>query len=158
MVLLLTAFRTAWPAFAYSIERDDEAKGAYGFVLTYLVVISSWVAATLGSSHRGSCDRLTRPDSASASRVVGPLAFRLSPSPATSSSRSVSDGRAVRSSTGSSRDRGGGVNVALCLGLIPPYGMMGAAVATVASYAIMFVGMAWWSQHVYPVPYQWRRV
>ena len=26
MVLLLTAFRTAWPAFAYSIESDDEAK------------------------------------------------------------------------------------------------------------------------------------
>jgi hypothetical protein len=22
----------------------------------------------------------------------------------------------------------------------------------------MFLGMAWWSQHVYPVPYQWRRV
>ena len=52
----------------------------------------------------------------------------------------------------------GAVNVALCLGLIPPYGMMGAAVATVASYAVMFVGMAWWSQRVYPVPYQWRRV
>src|SRR5919201_1422084 len=36
MVLLLTAFRTAWPAFAYSIEDDREAKRAYGFVLTYL--------------------------------------------------------------------------------------------------------------------------
>jgi hypothetical protein len=22
----------------------------------------------------------------------------------------------------------------------------------------MFVGMAWWSQRVYPVPYQWRRL
>ena len=22
----------------------------------------------------------------------------------------------------------------------------------------MFVGMAWWSQRVFPVPYQWRRV
>ena len=36
--------------------------------------------------------------------------------------------------------------------------MMGAAVATVAAYVVMFLGMAWWSQHVYPVPYQWRRV
>jgi hypothetical protein len=23
---------------------------------------------------------------------------------------------------------------------------------------IMFVGMAWWSQRIFPVPYQWRRV
>ena len=39
MVLLLTAFRTAWPAFAYSIKSDDEAKQTYAWVLTYLVVI-----------------------------------------------------------------------------------------------------------------------
>jgi O-antigen/teichoic acid export membrane protein len=50
------------------------------------------------------------------------------------------------------------VNVALNLILIPPYGMMGAAVATVAAYATMFVGMSWWGQRVYRVPYQWRRV
>ena len=50
------------------------------------------------------------------------------------------------------------VNVALNLALIPIYGMMGAAVATVAAYTVMFVGMAWWSQRIFPVPYQWRRV
>ena len=36
--------------------------------------------------------------------------------------------------------------------------MMGAAVATIAAYTTMFVGMAWWAQRIYPVPYQWRRV
>jgi ABC-type Fe3+-siderophore transport system permease subunit len=36
--------------------------------------------------------------------------------------------------------------------------MMGAAVATVSAYATMFVGMSWWGQRVYYVPYQWRRV
>ena len=46
----------------------------------------------------------------------------------------------------------------LSLTLIPPYGMMGAAVATVVAYIVMFAGMAWWSQRIYPVPYQWRRV
>ena len=50
------------------------------------------------------------------------------------------------------------VNVTRNLALIPPYGMSGAAAATVAAYAVMFVGMAWWAQRVYPVPYQWRRV
>jgi O-antigen/teichoic acid export membrane protein len=50
------------------------------------------------------------------------------------------------------------LNVALNLVLIPPYGMMGAAVATVAAYSTMFLAMSWHAQRVYPVPYQWRRV
>ena len=44
MVLLLTAFRLAWPAFAYSIEDDREARRTYAFVLTYLVLLTTWVA------------------------------------------------------------------------------------------------------------------
>jgi hypothetical protein len=35
---------------------------------------------------------------------------------------------------------------------------MGAAVATVSAYMLLFVGMAWRAQAVFPVPYQWRRV
>ena len=50
------------------------------------------------------------------------------------------------------------VNIGLNLILIPPYGMMGAAMATIAAYSVMFAGMVWWSQRIYPVPYQWRRV
>jgi O-antigen/teichoic acid export membrane protein len=50
------------------------------------------------------------------------------------------------------------VNIALNLILIPPYGIMGAAVATVAAYGVMFLGMTWYAQRVFPVPYQWRRV
>jgi len=36
--------------------------------------------------------------------------------------------------------------------------MMGAAVATIGAYGLLFLGMAWKAQQVYPVPYQWRRV
>ena len=35
---------------------------------------------------------------------------------------------------------------------------MGAAIATVSAYTLLFVGMAWRAQTVFPVPYQWRRV
>jgi O-antigen/teichoic acid export membrane protein len=42
--------------------------------------------------------------------------------------------------------------------LIPPYGMIGAAIATVAAYTLMFLLMTWNAQRLYPVPYQWRRV
>jgi O-antigen/teichoic acid export membrane protein len=158
MVLLLAAFRTAWPAFAYSIERDEEARRTYAFVLTYVVLLCSWAALALALASPWLVGWLAAPAFAEASRVVGPLAFAA-----------VAFGAYIVIAIGSGRARRTGfnwvvtgaaavVNVALNLALIPPYGMMGAAVATVAAYAVMFAGMAWWSQHVYPAPYQWRRV
>ena len=158
MVLLLTAFRMAWPAFAYSIKSDEEAKQTYAWVLTYLVVISTWIATALALLSPWLVAWLAAPGFASASRVVGPLAFAA-----------VSFGGFIVLSIGIGRARrtqfnwvvtgvAAVVNVALNLALIPPYGMMGAAVATVAAYTVMFAGMAWWAQRIFPCPYQWRRV
>ena len=62
MVLLLTAFRMAWPAFAYSIEDDNEAKRIHAFVLTYLVVVASWLALGLGLLAPWLVRLLTQPD------------------------------------------------------------------------------------------------
>jgi O-antigen/teichoic acid export membrane protein len=158
MVLLLTAFRTAWPAFAYSIDEEREARRTYAFVLTYLVVATTWVATGLTLLSPWIVQWLAAPAFASASRVVGPLSFAA-----------VAFGGYIVVAIGVGRARrtqfnwvvtgaAAAVNFALNLILIPPYGMMGAAIATVAAYATMFGGMAWRAQHIYPVPYQWRRV
>ena len=48
VVFLMIAFRLAWPAFAYSIEDDREAKRTYSFVLTYLLFLCSWISLALG--------------------------------------------------------------------------------------------------------------
>ncbi len=158
LVLLLTAFRTAWPAFAYSIADEGEARRTYGFVLTYLVFAASWLALALGLCSPWIVRLLATPEFYSASRVVAPLAF-ASVAFAGYIVMAIGVGRARRTQfnwvvTG----LGAAVNVALNLILIPPYGMMGAAVATIAAYTTMFAGMTWWSQRIYPVPYQWRRV
>jgi O-antigen/teichoic acid export membrane protein len=50
------------------------------------------------------------------------------------------------------------MNVIGNLILIPAYGMMGAAAATIVAYAVLFLAMTWHAQRIYPVPYQWRRV
>ena len=50
------------------------------------------------------------------------------------------------------------LNIGLNFALIPPWGMIGAAIATVAAYTLMFLLMTWNAQRMYPVPYQWRRV
>jgi O-antigen/teichoic acid export membrane protein len=158
MVLLLTAFRTAWPAFAYSIRDDGEARRTYAYVLTYLVLVSSWLAVALGLLSPWLVEWLAAPAFEEASRVVGLLAFGA-----------VAFAVYIVVSIGVGRIKrtqymwvvtlaGAAVNLALNLTLIPLYGMMGAAVATLAAYAVMAAGIAWWSQRVYPVPYQWRRV
>ena len=77
MALLLTAFRTAWPAFAYSIEDDREAKRTYAFVLTYLVFVTTWVATGLALLSPWLVDWIAAPAFAESSRVVGPLAFAV---------------------------------------------------------------------------------
>jgi hypothetical protein len=50
------------------------------------------------------------------------------------------------------------VNVALNIWLVPLYGMVGAAIATLAAYVVLFIGMTLYAQHIYPVHYQWRRI
>jgi O-antigen/teichoic acid export membrane protein len=160
MVLLLTAFRTAWPAFAYSIEDDHEAKRTYGFVLTYLVLIASWLALALGLLAPWIVRILAPTNDAfwPGARVVAPLAF------ATAAYAGY-----VVVSIGIGRARRTGfnwvvtliaavVNIALNFALVPTYGMEGSAAATLVAYAVLFVVMAWHAQRTYPVPYQWRRV
>jgi O-antigen/teichoic acid export membrane protein len=158
MVLLLTAFRLAWPAFAYSIDDEREARRTYAYVLTYLIVFTTWVATGLTLLSPWIVEWLAAPSFADASQVVGPLVFA-----------SVAFGGYIVVAIGVGRARrtqfnwvvtglAAGVNIALNFALIPPYGMMGAAIATIAAYTTMFVGMSWWSQRIYYVPYQWRRV
>ena len=158
MVLLLTAFRTAWPAFAYSIRDESEARRTYAYVLSYLTVLTAWVALALTLLSPWIVDVLAADAFAESSSVVGPLAFST-----------VAYGAYIVVAIGVGRSRrtqfnwvvtglAAVVNLALNVTLIPRFGMMGAAIATVAAYATMAVGMAWWSQRVYPVPYQWRRV
>ena len=42
--------------------------------------------------------------------------------------------------------------------LIPPYGTVGAAVATLVAYVVLFLGMVVYAGRVFPVAYEWRRV
>jgi O-antigen/teichoic acid export membrane protein len=159
LTLLLVAFRTAWPAFAYSIDDEREARRTYGFVLTYVMFVACWASLALGLLSPWLVRLLTsKPEYYEGSRVVAPLSF-AGAAWAGYTVVAIGVGRARRTQfnwvvTGAAAL----LNVALNLTLIPPFGMMGAAVATVAAYSLMFVGMTAYSQRIYPVPYQWRRL
>ena len=158
-LLLLAAFRLAWPAFAYSIEDEDEAKRTYGFVLTYLLFVFSWLALILGLLAPWLVRLLTgRAEFHEGARVVPLTAFAL-----------TALGGYIVVSIGIGRARKTQFNwvvtgiaalldIALNLVLVPSFGMIGAAIAGAAAYSSMFVLMSVHAQRVYPVPYQWRRV
>ena len=84
MVLLLTAFRMAWPAFAYSIEDDGEAQ-ANVRVRPHLsrrhrLLARAWAGLLAPWLVR----LLTQPDFYAGERVVAPLAFAPVRTPRTS--------------------------------------------------------------------------
>ena len=158
LLFLLAAFRTAWPAFAFSIRDDDEARRTYGFVLTYVTFFSCWGAIALGLAAPWIVRLLTTPDFYAGARVVPILAFAF-----------VVFGAyvVVVTSIGRVGRRGSNwiitgvaavIGVLLNLALIPPFGMTGAAVSMLLSYLAIFLGMTWKAQRVFHVHYQWRRL
>jgi O-antigen/teichoic acid export membrane protein len=160
IVFLMVAFRLAWPAFAYSIEDEAVAKRTYAFVLTYLLFLCCWVSLVLGLLSPWIVEVLapTKPAFHRASEAVGILAF-AGAAYAGYTVLAIGIGRARRTQfnwivTGAAAL----VSVALNFALIPPYGMIGAAISTAAAYVVLFVAMTLNAQRVWPVPYQWRRV
>ncbi|HEX9417037.1 MAG TPA: oligosaccharide flippase family protein [Gaiellaceae bacterium] len=159
IVFLLMAFRLAWPAFAYSIEDDREAKRTYPFVLTYLLFLCSWLSLALGLLAPWIVHVLTaKPSFYDGAKVVALLGFGAT-AYAGYAVVVIGVGRARQTRfnwivTGAAA----ALNVGLNFALIPPYGQIGAAIATVAAYTLMFAGMTWNAHRLFPVPYQWRRV
>ena len=157
ITFVMIAFRTAWPAFAYSIDDDREAKRAYAFVLTYLLAAASWLSLALGALAPWLVELLNG-RYARAEKGVALLAF----------AGAVYAGYTVLA-IGSGRARktqlnwvvtgvGAAANVGLNFWLIPRWGMVGASISTLAAYVVLFIGMTLYAQRVYPVSYQWRRV
>ena len=158
ITFVMIAFRTAWPAFAYSIEDDREARRTYAFVLTYLLAFASWLSLALGALAPWWTRLLAAPKYHRAEEAIALLAF----------AGAVYAGYTVLA-IGSGRARktqlnwvvtgiGAAANIGLNFWLIPRWGMVGAAISTLASYVVLFVGMTLYAQSVYRVAYQWRRV
>jgi O-antigen/teichoic acid export membrane protein len=159
IVFLMIAFRLAWPAFAYSIEDDREAKRAYSYVLTYLLFVCCWLSVALGvlapwlvdllapkhSFHRAADAVALLSFAATAYAGYTVVAIGIGRARQTQFNWVVSGVAAL-------------VNIGLNFALIPTYGMMGAAVSTLAAYLTLFLGMVFNSTRVFPVAYQWRRV
>jgi O-antigen/teichoic acid export membrane protein len=159
IVFLMVAFRLAWPAFAYSIEDDRQAKRTYSYVLTYLVFVCSWLSLALGVLAPWLVHVLApKPSFDRAAEAVALLSFAAT-AYAAYTVVAIGIGRARQTQFNwVVSGLAAAVNVVLNVILIPPYGMIGAAISTAAAYLALFLGMVVNSHRVYPVDYQWRRV
>jgi O-antigen/teichoic acid export membrane protein len=158
LLLVLIALRTAWPAFAFSIKDDGEAKRTYGYVLTYVLYLCSWLSLALSLLAPWLVRLLTTPRFYRAEEVVPLLVFGGTAFIAFNV-MSIGIGRAKKTQFNWVITGGAAlVNIGLNFVLIPPYGMIGAAISTLIAYLVMFFGMTIRAQQVFPVPYQWRRI
>jgi O-antigen/teichoic acid export membrane protein len=151
----MTAFLFALTPFLFAIYSEDPAqeKAARGRTLTYLtfVLALAGLVLTLFSQEILS---VIAPRFQGAYKAVGPLmlgmlAYGLVALLATGIALARSTGRGALLTV-----LAAGINIGLNFALIPPFGIVGAAVATAIGYAILAISYYLLSQHLYPTPYE----
>jgi O-antigen/teichoic acid export membrane protein len=152
----LSAFEPAWGPFVYAEIKREDAKQTLARVITYAFAAFTWV--TLGVAVLGrELLVLMTPNSPSyraAAPVIPVVALAY-----------LFHGVFLLTSIGIGIEKkaryypivtgvAAAVNLALNFALVPRWGMMGAAWATVAAYAVMAALGGTFSQRLYPIPFE----
>ena len=156
--LFLSAFEYAWAPFYYAAARENGAKATFSTVTTYGIAALALLTAGLSAIARDLLDLMTRGVFVEAAPVVALTAVGV-----------FLQGVYLLTSIGLNLTRrtlyypastiaAAATNVALNYALIPKLGMIGAAWANAAGYAVQ-AGLAFaFSQRMYPVAYEYGRI
>jgi O-antigen/teichoic acid export membrane protein len=154
----MTAFLFALTPFLFSTYSEDPAqeKAARGRTLTYLTFVLALTGLVLTLFSQEILNVIA-PRFESAYKAVGPLmlgmlAYGLVTLLATGIALARSTGRGALLSV-----LAAGINIGLNFALIPPFGIVGAALATAVGYGFLAVAYYLLSQHLYPTPYEPRK-
>jgi O-antigen/teichoic acid export membrane protein len=156
--VLIRGFQLAWPPLAYSIVDDDEARRAYAVIVTWFAVAVSFAVAGLWLEARWIVRLLAAPEYFASYEALGLLSlgsalygFYLV--------LLVVLGRTGRTEFNlPATAAAAAVNIVLNIILIPPLGIVGSALALVASYIVVLVLMFGITQRLFFVPYEWGRL
>jgi O-antigen/teichoic acid export membrane protein len=156
--VLVRGFQLAWPPLAYSIRDDGEARRVYAAVVTWFVAAMAFVVTGMWLLSRWIARAFAAPEFFGAYEAIGLIATGAALY-ALYMVLVVILGRTGRTefnfpATGAAL----GANVALNLALVPPFGIVGAGIALVASYLVVLALMYGFTQRLFPVPYQWSRL
>lgn len=156
--LFLSAFEYAWAPFYYAAARESGAKSTFATVTTYGVAALALLTAGLSAIAHDLLDLMTRGVFVEAAPVVALTAVGV-----------FLQGVYLLTSIGLNLTRrtlyypaativAAATNVGLNYALIPTFGMIGAAWANAAGYAVQ-TGLAFaFSQRAYPVAYEYGRI
>ena len=158
VLLLVNAFQLAWPAFAYSIKDDGEAKRTYAAVMGLYLAFMGWAALSVALLAPWFLRLLTTEPYWGAAAAITPIAIA-----------GPLYGGYFIAAIGVGRKKANQFNwvvvaaaavievIALLL-LVPPFGVAGAGWSLVIAYGSMFALMLWREHRVFPVPYPWARI
>jgi O-antigen/teichoic acid export membrane protein len=156
--LVVSPFALAWGPFLWSVAKEKNAKEIYSSVLTYFVLIGMFIALVLSVLSREVLMIVATPPFYSAYEVVPLIALSYVLFGCFSI---LAVGILLQKKTKHVpliTGAGAVMNLGLNYLLIPRYGMMGAAVATVISYLLLPIGSYFVSRRYYPIKYEWGRV
>lgn len=156
--VVVRGFQLAWPPLAYSIESDGEARRVYATVLTAFTALCAFMVAGMWLEARWIVRLLAAPEFFDSYEAVGLLALGAALY-GVYLTQVVILGRTGRTefnfpATGVAT----AANVGLNLWLVPEHGIAGAGAALCLSYLIVIAMMYRYTDRVFPVPWQWRRL
>jgi O-antigen/teichoic acid export membrane protein len=156
--VLVRGFQLAWPPLAYSIRDDDEARRTYAAVITLFLAGCTWMVVGLWLLAQYLIRFFAAPEFFDAYEVVGLIAAAVTLY-ALYMVMVVVLGRTGRTEFNLPAALAALIsNVALNLILVPPLGIVGAGLALVGSYLVVVALMYWFTERLFPVPYEWGRL
>ncbi len=158
MQIALAAFSMGWAPLRYKIAERPDAGAVYRDLASYYVLASGALTVAVAVFGREIVHLISPPSYAPAARIVPLIVFAY-----------ALNGLYILMVTGMGISKktapmlwivGGAavVNIAINIIAIPIWGMEAAAVTTVLANVIMVAGGWYFSQKVYPIPYDWPRI
>jgi O-antigen/teichoic acid export membrane protein len=164
--LFLSAFESAWAPFYYATIREPDAPRVFGTVTTYGIAVLALLTAGLAAVGRHAAQAMTHgylmaPEDPRWNDVATVIAFTALGVFFQGFYLLTSIGLNITKQTRYypvATMSAAATNIVLNLLLIPRYGLVGAAWANGAAYAVQATLGYVLSQRVYPVPYEWGRI
>ncbi|HEY0316949.1 MAG TPA: oligosaccharide flippase family protein [Solirubrobacterales bacterium] len=156
--VLVRGFQLAWPPLAYSIRDDEEARRTYATVVTLFVAGCAFVVTGMWMFSRWIVRALAAPRFFDSYEPIGLISAAVTLY-ALYMVMVVILGRTGRTEFNFPAAIAAlAANVVLNLILVPSLGIVGAALALVASYLVVVALMYVFTQRLFHVPYQWGRL
>jgi O-antigen/teichoic acid export membrane protein len=158
MIILVRAFQLAWPPLAYSIVDDQRAQQVYARVTTAYMIVSSLLVAGFTLLGAWLVRLLTAPDFFAANEALPWLALGWALYGLYLVLVTIAGRAKVTVRTLPAAAAGLVVNVGLLIWLVPPLGVVGAAISLCVAYIAMLIVLFLLTRKLFTVPFEWARL